>query len=124
MPWVLIADNDAEISAQLGDALTDLGYAVTTAADGAEVIRVLDSAADMPAVVVLDLLLSGVSGADVIRAMRSLARTRHIPIIVLSGASLYDDQLAGLDVDAVFVKPVAAHALFAAVARACKGTRR
>ena len=76
MPWVLIADNDDEISAQLADALTDLGYAVTTAADGAEVIRVLDSAPEMPAVVVLDLLLPHVSGADVIRAMRSLARTR------------------------------------------------
>ena len=123
MARILIADNDDELRGQLADALRDQGYEVETAAEGAEVVRMLDSAAVMPAVVVIDLLLPQVRGADVIRAMRGLAKARSVPVIVLSGASVHDDELAGLDVDAVFVKPVAARGLFAAIERACKGKR-
>ena len=122
MTRILVADGNAELLAQLADALRDQGYEVETASDGAEIVRMLDSAAEMPAVVVLDLLLPRVRGVEVIRAVRGIARARRVPIIVLSGASVYDDQLAGLDVDAVFLKPVAAHALFEAIERARKGS--
>jgi DNA-binding response OmpR family regulator len=120
MTWVLVADQSEELRSQLTDALSDRGYRVDTAADGAQVIEMLDAAAEMPAVVVLDLLLPRVRGVDVIRAMRGLAKARHVPVILLSGASIHDDDLAGLEVDAVFVKPVAATALFAAIERACR----
>jgi two-component system, OmpR family, KDP operon response regulator KdpE len=121
MTWVLIADNDEELRAQLAHALSERGYRVDTAADGAEVVRMLDEATEMPALVLLDLLLPQIRGAEVIRAMRGLTRARHIPVIVLSGASMADDDLAGLDVDAVFLKPIAVPALFAAIERAIKG---
>jgi two-component system, response regulator PdtaR len=119
MSWVLIAESDDVLRAQLADALSDRGYDVETTSSGDEVSRVLDSAAEMPAVIVLDLLLARVSGVEVIRAIRSgLGRARHVPIIVLSGTSLYDNELLDLDVDAIFVKPVAANTLFLAIDRA------
>lgn len=124
MTRVLVADGNADLRAQLADALSERGYEVETASDGEEVVRMLDSAVEMPAVVVLDLLLSRVRGVDVIRAIRGLARARRVPVIVLSGASVHDDELAGLDVDAVFLKPVAAHALFEAIERARAGSGR
>ena len=120
MTWILVADDDEELRSQLADALSDRGYEVDTAADGAQVVEMLDSAAEMPAVVVLDLLLPRVRGVDVIRAMRGIGRARHVPVILLSGASIHDDELTGLDVAAVFVKPVAATALFDAIERACR----
>jgi len=120
MTWILVADESEELRSQLADALSDRGYEVDTAADGAQVVEMLDSAAEMPAVIVLDLLLPRVRGVEVIRAMRGLGRARHVPVILLSGASIHDDELAGLDVDAVFVKPVAATALFDAIERACR----
>jgi DNA-binding response OmpR family regulator len=122
MTRVLIADSNDELRAQLADALSDRGYEVETAADGAEVVQMLDTGSEMPAVIVLDLLLPRVRGAEVIRAIRMLGRARRVPIIVLSGASIHDDELAGLDLDAVFLKPVAATALFEAIDRACKGS--
>jgi CheY-like chemotaxis protein len=123
MTWVLIADNDDELRAQLADALRDRGYEVETTADGAQVVEMLETASETPAVVVLDLLLPRLRGVEVIRAMRRLGRARRVPVIVLSGASIHDDELAGLDVGAVFLKPVAASALFEAIDRACTGSR-
>ena len=120
MTRILVADESEELRSQLADALSDRGYEVDTAADGAQVVEMLDSAAEMPAVIVLDLLLPRVRGVDVIRAMRGIGKARHVPVILLSGASIHDDELAGLDVDAVFVKPVAATALFDAIERACR----
>jgi DNA-binding response OmpR family regulator len=120
MTRVLVADASEELRSQLTDALSDRGYEVDTAADGAQVVEMLDAATEMPAVVVLDLLLPRVRGVDVIRALRGRAKARHVPVILLSGASIHDDELAGLDVDAVFVKPVAATALFDAIERACR----
>jgi DNA-binding response OmpR family regulator len=120
MTWVLVADESEELRSELADALTDRGYHVETAADGAQVVEMLDAAAEMPAVVVLDLLLPRVRGVEVIRAMRGLGRARRVPVILLSGASIHDDEIAGLDVDAIFVKPVAATALFDAIERACR----
>jgi len=120
MTWVLVADESEELRSELADALTDRGYEVETAADGAQVVEMLDAAAEMPAVVVLDLLLPRVRGVEVIRAMRGLGRARRVPVILLSGASIHDDEIAGLDVDAIFVKPVAATALFEAIDRACR----
>jgi DNA-binding response OmpR family regulator len=122
MTWVLIADHDDELRAQLADALRDRGYAVETAAEGEQVFQMLATASEMPAVVVLDLLLSRVRGVEVIRAMRERGRARRVPVIVLSGASIHDDELAGLDVDSIFLKPVAAAALFEAIDRACTRT--
>jgi two-component system response regulator MprA len=123
MTWILVADDNEELRSELAVALSDRGYEVETAADGAQVVEMLDSAAEMPAVVVLDLLLPRVRGVDVIRAMRGLGKARHVPVILLSGASIHDDDIVGLDVDAVFVKPVAATALFAAIERASKRSR-
>ena len=62
MSWVLIAESDDELRAQPADALSDRGYDVETTFGGDEVLKVLDAAAEMPAVIVIELLLARVSG--------------------------------------------------------------
>lgn len=124
MRWVLIADDSPDLRSLLADVLTERGYEVELAEDGADVVRLLDHAAEMPCALVLDLLMPRVGGLDVLRAMRSLERTRHVPAIILSGVPIDDEQLAGLDVSAVFLKPVPVNVLCAAIDRASERASR
>jgi len=123
MPWLLIADDNPEIRALLTDALGERGYHVETASNGSDAVQMLDSAVEAPAAVVLDVVMPHVGGLDVLRAMRRLVRTSRVPAIILSGAPVDDVELAGLDVSAVFVKPFATSALFAAIDLACGRAR-
>jgi two-component system response regulator AtoC len=77
----LIVDDDDGVRAYLATLLSGRGYGVTCAASGEEALTLLSSPAS-PAVVLLDLLMPGMSGLEL------LARTRKshpsLPIVVLS----------------------------------------
>jgi CheY-like chemotaxis protein len=75
---------------------------VTAIADGAAALAALrgagasgaappDAARELPDVVLLDLRLPGLSGMDVLRAMRGDAHLRAVPVIVLTTSSLDED---------------------------------
>lgn len=52
--------------------------------------------------------------------MRGLTRTKRVPVIILSGTSMAEEEIAGAEVEAVFMKPVAALPFFEAIDRAIK----
>src|ERR1700721_2379972 len=64
-------------------ALVKVGYTVIHAGDGEEGLRVARK--DIPDLILLDMMLPKVSGLDVLRALKSDALIKHIPVIVLSG---------------------------------------
>lgn len=124
MTWILIAEDDDDLRIQLAEALEEHGYEVRTASDGAEVMEILDAAGEMPALLILDWLMPRVSGYAVLRVMRDETRTKTVPVIILSGMPVDEEELAGAEVEAVFIKPVAALLFFDAIVRAIKkGTR-
>ena len=114
MPWLLVADDDEDLRGALKDLLGERGYEVRTAADGAEVLDVLARATEPPRAILLDMLMPRVSGAEVLDALRQ-GRVRGGPVIILSAVAMDAPELAGVDVVAVFLKPVATQALFDAV---------
>lgn len=63
---------------------------------------------DVPALILLDLKLPKVSGHEVLRALKSDERTKHIPVIVLSSSKEDSDvdQCYDLGVNSYVVKPV------------------
>jgi CheY-like chemotaxis protein len=66
-------------------ALSRAGYEVISASDGEEGLRVArDSNPDL---ILLDMLLPKITGQDVLRTLKRDPRTRHIPVVVLSGLS-------------------------------------
>lgn len=90
MPRLLLVDDDPLVLRVYRDALVRHGFEVATAGDGVTAIRALHAAP--PELVILDLLMPKLSGAEVVKFMQSRPELEKIPIIVLSNA--YMDALA------------------------------
>lgn len=80
---VLVVDDSATIRAVLGKMLVQDGYEVLKAADGETAIDMAQ--AQFPDLIFLDIVLPGMSGFAVLRALRRDSRTRSTPIIMMSG---------------------------------------
>jgi DNA-binding response OmpR family regulator len=79
---ILVVDDEPEIRGLLQKALTARGYEVDTAADGAEALGKVH--ASPPALVLLDAMLPKVHGFEVARRLRSDARTRGVPVVMMT----------------------------------------
>jgi CheY-like chemotaxis protein len=66
-------------------ALTNAGYEVTSTGDGEAGLQVARQ--DNPDLILLDLMLPKIAGQDVLRTLKRDPRTKHIPVVVLSGLS-------------------------------------
>ncbi len=73
---ILIIDDDKYINDMLSEALNDEGYAVLKAYSGTEALLILEK--QRPDLVLLDLLLPGLSGEEI------LPTIKDIPVIVVS----------------------------------------
>ena len=82
---VLVIDDDPFIRGTLEDFLSLDGFSVITASDGEEGLNRIDQ--DDPDVVVLDVMMPGMSGLDVLKEARERFPNRTIPILILTGAS-------------------------------------
>ncbi len=80
---VLVVDDSATIRAVLGKMLVQDGYDVLKAADGENAVEMAQS--QYPDLIFLDIVLPGMSGFAVLRALRRDTRTRTTPIIMMSG---------------------------------------
>lgn len=123
MARLLIASEDDDLRIALADALKEQGHTVHSMTDGEAVVQMLGEAGEMPDVLLLDILVPHVNGYDVLRATQGLPRARRLPVIVLSGVSLHEERLAGLEPEAVFMKPIALQPLLAAIDRAIRPDR-
>ena len=96
VPHILVVDDDHEIRDLLARFLARHGLGVSTARDGAEMMRVLETtAADL---VVLDLMMPGEDGLSLTRRLR--AQGVAIPIIMLTAMGEDTDRIVGLEVGA------------------------
>lgn len=80
---MLVADDSPTICAVLGKMLRQDGYAVLNATSGLDAIGLACS--EQPALIFLDIVMPGMNGFAVLRALRHDPRTRHIPIVMISG---------------------------------------
>jgi len=106
-------DDDPDVRDSLERALRHAGYAVTTAAHGADA---LDSLARSPVdLIVLDVLMPMVDGFDACRRLRE--RGDATPILVLTARDAVDDRVTGLEAgaDDYLVKPFALRELLARI---------
>ncbi|HUS15196.1 MAG TPA: response regulator transcription factor [Chloroflexia bacterium] len=92
---VLVVDDEATLRETLDYNLRREGYRVLTAADGPEAVRL--AYAERPDLVILDVMLPGMSGLEVCRALR---RELTTPILMLSAREEEIDKVLGLELGA------------------------
>jgi CheY-like chemotaxis protein len=78
---VLIVEDEQDLRDSLEEILLDEGFTVQTAANGAEALQRL-GAGDLPAVVILDLLMPVLDGNQVYARMQGDPRLARVPVIV------------------------------------------
>ena len=92
-PLVLVADDDPDILDLVRYRLERSGYAVATATDGTEAVRLASELT--PALAVLDVMMPGLTGFEVTRRLREGSDTARIPVILLTARAQEADVQEG-----------------------------
>ena len=95
---ILVAEDDPDIASLLDHYLRKAGFVATTIMSGRDVMPQIKR--DAPDLVVLDLMLPGLDGLQVCRAIRADANTAAIPIIMLTAKAEESDRIVGLELGA------------------------
>lgn len=117
-PHVLIAEDELHIARILATLLEDARLRVTIEGDGLSALQRIREDGSI-SLVVLDLLMPGMGGMDVLRETRLL--DREIPIVVLTGKGQTDvrEQALELGANEVFIKPFSPRKLMNRILELC-----
>ncbi len=102
-PLILVVDDDAPIVLLMRSLLREYGFEPLTAMTGREAIE--NVRARRPDLVLLDRNMPGMSGDEVIRALRGEPGLSTVPILILSGEPVEPDELARLGANGAVLKP-------------------
>ena len=119
---ILLVDDDGAVRELLAEMFELEGLDVATAASGEEALRALEQG-PLPNLVVLDINMPGISGAEVLRRMKERPDWANIPVAAISGTPQWESRLVSKP-DAFLAKPFEADALNEAMARLCSRPRR
>lgn len=95
---LLLVDDDARLTDMLGDYLRHAGFEICVAGSLAQAAQALEAA--LPDLLVLDLMLPDGDGLDFCRKLRGDARTRRLPVLMLSARGEPMDRILGLELGA------------------------
>ena len=95
MARILVVDDEPTLVATLRFNLEREGFDVVVASDGGEALELVEG--QRPDLVLLDLMLPGMHGFEVCRALR---KRTNIPIVILSARTDEVDRIVGLEVGA------------------------
>ncbi|MFN9763809.1 MAG: phosphate regulon transcriptional regulator PhoB [Pseudomonadota bacterium] len=115
MGTVLVVEDEAAIAELIRLHLRHAGYQVTVAVDAEQAQAAVDRV--LPDLVLLDWMLPGQSGLQLARRWRAEARTRDLPVIMLTARAEETDKVAGLDTgaDDYLTKPFSPKELMARI---------
>jgi two-component system phosphate regulon response regulator PhoB len=95
---ILVVDDEPDITALVAYHLARAGYRVSTASTSSEALRAARE--ERPDLVILDLMLPGVSGYDVLADLRRREETRDVGVILLTARREEPDRIRGLSLGA------------------------
>ena len=90
---ILVADDDRDILELVVFKLTQAGYEVVAVADGVAALAAIE--ANPPRLAILDVMMPGLSGIDVLRKLRANEATKDLDVILLTARSRDSDIDAG-----------------------------
>jgi two-component system, OmpR family, phosphate regulon response regulator PhoB len=108
---ILVVDDEPDITALVAYHLAKAGFRVSTATNGPDALKAARE--ERPDIVILDLMLPGVSGYDVLAEMRKREETRDVGVILLTARREETDRIRGLSLgaDDYLTKPFSPHEL-------------
>ena len=117
-PLVLVVDDYDDAREMYAESLLVSGFRVAEAADGAQAVEMARTLS--PDVILMDLSLPGVDGWEATRRLKADARTRHIPVVALTGHALSSalDRAREAGWDRFVVKPALPDVVIEEVRRA------
>ncbi len=95
---VLVVDDEPDIVALVAYHLVKAGYRVSTAASGPDAVA--QARQERPALIVLDLMLPGMSGFEVLEQLRAEEDTRDVAVLMLTARKDEPDRIRGLSLGA------------------------
>jgi DNA-binding response OmpR family regulator len=115
---VLVADDEPHIGRIIKMKLEQGPFRVSVAEDGEQALEQIRAAPDL-AVVVLDLMMPGIGGMDVLEKLRGEEATKDLPTIVLTAAGEEEQQLRAqkLGANEFLTKPFSPKKLYALIAQ-------
>jgi diguanylate cyclase (GGDEF)-like protein len=114
-PTILVVEDDRAIANMLQATLQLEGYTAAVAVNGEEGLNA--ALRDLPELILLDLMLPGIDGFEVLRRLRAHPKSEHIPVIVLSARHDVEDKVRAFEsqVDDYLTKPFSGDELIARV---------
>jgi two-component system, cell cycle response regulator DivK len=118
LPLVLVVDDYADARAMYAAWLQVSGYRVVEASTAADALA--SALAEPPAAILMDLSLPGVDGIEATRQLKADPRTRHVPVLAITG-HVEAHVAAAAGCDAFIVKPSPAPDVVDAIGRLIAG---
>ena len=101
MPEKILVVDDMPVNVKLlADLLAVKGYAVVTAASGAEALEKIDK--EQPSLVLLDVMMPGMSGYDACRRIRTNPGTAMLPVIMVTALDPTQERVKGIEAGDIF----------------------
>jgi DNA-binding response OmpR family regulator len=97
---VLVVDDEPGILKFISIGLRSFGYKVLTSLNGQEALRLVKS--EKPDIMLLDMLMPGMDGVEVLRELRSFSQ---LPVIIFSAKSSFIEQVSDLNASEFIAKP-------------------
>jgi two-component system phosphate regulon response regulator PhoB len=98
VPRVLVVEDEPDIAALIAYQLTREGFRVETAGNGPEALDAVGR--EIPDLVVLDRMLPGLSGDEVLARLKGEPATSNIPVLVLTAKREQEDRIEGFELGA------------------------
>ena len=114
---ILIVEDDPDIAESLSYNLKREGFRADVAESGEKGYQLATDMRQPPSLIVLDLMLPGMSGADLCRRLRREPATEKTPIIILTAKASETDKISGLEIgaDDYMTKPFSVKELMARI---------
>lgn len=115
MAKILVAEDEKQIADMIAFKLTNSGHQVIRAQDGEEAMKLAKR--DIPDLIMLDAMMPGLGGFEVLRRLKADSTLRSVPVIMVTAKGHERDVLSGLRGGAVdyVVKPFSLKELAARV---------
>jgi DNA-binding response OmpR family regulator len=115
MAKILVAEDEKQIADMIAFKLTNGGHQVIRAQDGEQAVTL--AASELPDLILLDVMMPGLSGFEVLRRLKADPALRAVPVIMVTAKGHERDVLSGLRGGAVdyVVKPFSLKELAARV---------